>query len=541
MTSTKTSGGSTVFPLFAPSIKTLLVSLGMVFAFALSVAQSLELGDFVNRLGSDSDDLLESFILLLAISVAAPVADTFLTEWLPLRIQLGCEMGTAKRLVKLMLSSPLEFYQRHDRGYYLNIVTNSAPTYGAQWSMTNIWIVGRALCIALTLLVSFFIQPLYCLLFAIYIPVYCLVMSVPNRIVSSLRNSGLPSQDEYLDAVKRIVEEKRSINIARADDEYYFSFDRAANRYQRFIVRLRYYSTLTEGLPTLLSCVLQVVTLGVSILLFVDGEISLGTILTAWQISNIIQSPIVNLFSQHSYVKTNLAHVDRLREFEFESSSRSRLEGNYDKMVRLFELRGLFYSTSEHSERTRLFSAHDISAEKNTLVVIKGKNGSGKSLLVDYLAGYAEAAHFEGEVSVDYSLRHCAYLTYPIIALEGSVVENMFGSEVDQELVHVLHAEELIERTIEENAQNLSFGERQKLALIRVLAEKKQPIILDEPLTNLDAASADGLIRYIKNRKGKQSIICIMHSPELDSDADLVLTISEGRLVPLRSGVTLSS
>ncbi len=86
------------------------------------------------------------------------------------------------------------------------------------------------------------------------------------------------------------------------------------------------------------------------------------------------------------------------------------------------------------------------------------------------------------------------------------------------------------DKTIHESGGNLSYGEQQKLALLRVLSADADVIVLDEPFTNLDHESIDRLSNYISSLKNKKSIIAIMHSPELDQAADIILKIDNEKI-----------
>ena len=79
-----------------------------------------------------------------------------------------------------------------------------------------------------------------------------------------MQNEALPTQDVYLNEIKRIVDEKRAINVAHAEQSYLNRFNQARSTFLRFICRLRFFQKVTENLPLLLSGILQVSVLAVS-------------------------------------------------------------------------------------------------------------------------------------------------------------------------------------------------------------------------------------------------------------------------------------
>lgn len=80
-------------------------------------------------------------------------------------------------------------------------------------------------------------------------------------------------------------------------------------------------------------------------------------------------------------------------------------------------------------------------------------------------------------------------------------------------------------KEITANPVNLSYGQQQKLALMRVLGTDAPILFLDEPLSNLDVETQEAVVRYIVQLKGKKSILVVMHGDELDREADGVIMI----------------
>ena len=90
---------------------------------------------------------------------------------------------------------------------------------------------------------------------------------------------------------------------------------------------------------------------------------------------------------------------------------------------------------------------------------------------------------------------------------------------------------DFFEKEIDDEKVNLSFGEGQKLNLLRVLSSPSPVLVLDEPFTNLDKETIARLTDYLLKQKQNKAIIAITHSPELDAGADAIYAIRDGQLV----------
>ena len=102
------------------------------------------------------------------------------------------------------------------------------------------------------------------------------------------------------------------------------------------------------------------------------------------------------------------------------------------------------------------------------------------------------------------------------------------------EVARVLDVSGFAEKEIDGSTINLSLGERQKLGLLRALSRPEPVVLLDEPLTNLDAATSARLCDYLAGLRGRRTVVAIMHSDDLDAAADQVLRIEGGRLERVR-------
>ena len=91
------------------------------------------------------------------------------------------------------------------------------------------------------------------------------------------------------------------------------------------------------------------------------------------------------------------------------------------------------------------------------------------------------------------------------------------------------------QKKINENVRNLSFGEQQKVNLLRVLSLHKNPVLLDEPFTNLDQETIQSLVDYIARHKDDTAFLIICHSDELDPIATCIYRIEDNQIKTIKS------
>jgi putative ABC transport system ATP-binding protein len=186
------------------------------------------------------------------------------------------------------------------------------------------------------------------------------------------------------------------------------------------------------------------------------------------------------------------------------------------------------------------------------IVAIRGRSGSGKSTVLNLVAGIDRPTAGEifvgGEALSRLGPRERTLLRRDQIGFVFqffnliptlSVLENVrLPAELAGDGRAHERARELLDRVgLADRAQafpdRLSGGEQQRVAIARALVRDPRLVLADEPTGNLDdatGASVMGLIDALTRRAGK-TLLLVTHSGELAGLADRVLTIEDGRLV----------
>ncbi|HAM31161.1 MAG TPA: hypothetical protein DCP49_07005 [Erysipelotrichaceae bacterium] len=506
----------------------------IVINVLLSILISYTFSQVIDQVAKTSSFqmIIRSLLFLLAAVLLNSFIATYFVNYKCLEVNLEESINNSKKILKLMLKSPLREYEKQEKGYFINLATSSGFTFADIYMQLNIELIGYILCVLIIIASVTFVDPLYGLVFLLYIPVFYFVVRKPSRSISSLQKVGLPKQDAFFSEIKKVVEEKRTININYADSYFLQRYGRIADQYLQFIKKFKLYETITNDLPGLMSNIAQVLILMLSVYLYFAEKTSLGNILFIYQVTSLYQTPLNKCFEIGIHYQVNTSHIERLKEFEDNSNRPDGFEEKYKEQPFLVQIdQGKFHTTAQ--KENMLFETGRVEIPKTGVTVIKGHNGSGKSILVNYLSSYFDADSFEGKIQLDSSLKDAAYLTYPTLLVNGTLQENLFGNAPDPEVFDMLNID-FSEKEINENVRNLSFGEQQKVNLLRVLSLSKQPVILDEPFTNLDQQTIKNLVHYIDAHKDQKAFLIICHSDEFDNIAKQICRIENSRLICLK-------
>lgn len=194
----------------------------------------------------------------------------------------------------------------------------------------------------------------------------------------------------------------------------------------------------------------------------------------------------------------------------------------------------------------------NLEIEKGVFYAIIGKSGSGKSTLLHLLGGLDRCTggniYLEGKNMSELKERELAIMrrrrigfvfqSYNLLE-EHTVLENILlpvdldGRKPDMEYIdQVIDALEIREK-LDYYPDELSGGQRQRVAIARALAPQPAIILADEPTGNLDDKTTGEVIAFLKKsaRRFHQTIVLITHDLELAKQADVVITISDGRIL----------
>ncbi|MDJ0413787.1 thiol reductant ABC exporter subunit CydD [Rhodococcus opacus] len=183
--------------------------------------------------------------------------------------------------------------------------------------------------------------------------------------------------------------------------------------------------------------------------------------------------------------------------------------------------------------------------EPGAVTVLTGPNGSGKSTAVQALLGLVEPEHGEVRVAgaavsaLDRSAwwAQVAWLPQHPVLVPGTLDENLrlIGEVVDLEQACAATGfdEVLAElpdgwtTRVGSGGTGLSLGQRQRLALTRVLATRRPVLVLDEPTAHLDDASERTVLDSLRSlAAGGRTVVVVGHRPTVLAAADRVIEVS---------------
>lgn len=214
--------------------------------------------------------------------------------------------------------------------------------------------------------------------------------------------------------------------------------------------------------------------------------------------------------------------------------------------MNIIEIKDLYF---KYSDEDRALNGVSLDIKKGEFVCVLGHNGSGKSTLAKLLVGLLEPK--SGTIKINGieindktmdQVRQDIGIVFqnPDNQFVGVTVKDdiAFGlenrnidSKTMQELVLKYSKQVSMDSFLERNPEQLSGGEKQRVAIAGVLAMNPEIIIFDEATSMLDPKGVREIISVINSLKKEKTIISITHNLLEATYADRIIVMNQGKVV----------
>jgi ATP-binding cassette subfamily B multidrug efflux pump len=277
------------------------------------------------------------------------------------------------------------------------------------------------------------------------------------------------------------------------------------------------------------------------------GTIEVGVLYAFINYLGRLNEPLIELTTQQSMLQQAVVAGERV--FELMDGKRQ----DYGNDNRPLESGHIEVDNVSFAYRGDRLVLQDINLDvpARSFVALVGHTGSGKSTLANLLMGYYPLTN--GEIRLDGrpldSLSHSVLRQGvamvqqdPVVLAESFFANVTLGRDISEDAVwQALETVQLAElaRTMSEGiytrlgeqGNNLSVGQKQLLALARVLVDAPQILILDEATANIDSGTEQAIQQALLAVREHTTLVVIAHRLSTITDADTILVLHRGQAV----------
>ncbi len=516
-----------------------------------------------------------SLVTWLALAVAAlALVETALNltgRWLSASIGEGVIYLLRTRAFTHVQRMPLAFFTRTQTGSLISRL--NTDVVGAQKAITSVLqsLVSNVVSVVAVLTAMFALSWQITLAALVAIPLFL----VPAKYLGR-RLAGVHRESMDLNAdMSSLMTERFNVGGAmlvklygRPEEESAEFADRAS-RVRDIGVTQSIYGGLLFSMLGLITALATAMVYGVGGNLVLGGTLELGTLVALATLLTRLYGPVTALSNVQVDVMTALVSFDRVFEIldlkpsVAEPDAPVDLPGGglsveFDRVS--FRYPGAESSLEslelvpqpELSEDTQVLSDVSFTARPGQLVALVGPSGAGKttlthlvSRLYDPTAGTVRIGGVDLRRARGRSLRDAV----GVVTQDTQLFHDTIGANLryarpdatDDELVEAMRAAQLgallealpngLDTMVGDRGYRLSGGEKQRLAIARLLLKAPAVVVLDEATAHLDSESEAAVQEALaKALRGRTSLV-IAHRLATVREADLILVLEDGRVL----------
>ena len=547
----------------------------VVISAVIGVGTPVLAGDVINAITRGGERAGETIVRLALIITALAVADALFSlaqRWYSARIGEGIILDLRTQVYDHVQRMPLQFFTRTQTGALVSRLNNDV--LGAQRAFTSTLsgVVSNVIQLALTAAVMFSLSWQITVFSLVMLPIFI----IPARRVGR-RLADLTRESYNLDAKMNATMTERFgvagallVKLFGQPDAEARRFGQRAERVRDIGIQTAMFSRTFFVAMLLVASLAQALTYGLGGWLAVNGAVSAGTVVTLALLLTRLYGPLTALSNVRVDVMSALVSFDRVFEILDLTPSIAEKPGAVDVprgvgRLEFDDVRFRYPSAAEVS----LASLEDVAAldrtvtepvlrgvsftvEPGQMVALVGPSGAGKtttSMLMSRVYDVTDGAIRVGGVDVRdatfASLRdEIGVVTQDSHLFHESIAENLRYAKpeaTDDELWAALRGAQVadlvsslpdgLDTIVGERGYRFSGGEKQRIAIARLLLKSPSIVILDEATAHLDSESEAAVQRALSVALSGRTALVIAHRLSTVRDADQILVLDGGRIV----------
>jgi len=473
----------------------------------------------------------------------------YLRQWYSARVVGDVVLALQQEVFQAIIAHDLSFYDQHPIGKLVSRVTSDTQDFSQTVTLV-MDLLSQILLVGILTAWLFTVNVWLTLLLVALAPLATWVALSFRRIA---RKVTMQSRQVRANINAQIQESISGIRVAktfRQEASLYAAFD--ANNKQSYRIGVRRGLTMNTIFP------IMGITAGFGVAMLVyaggvttrGGNVQIGEWYLFLQAVNFYLFPLLSIASFWSQFQDGLSASERVFALiDVDPKVRQLAAEPVGRLDGRIEFRDFTFA---YNETEPVFQEFNLTIHPKETVALVGHTGAGKSSIVSLIARFYE---FQGgELLVDgrdirgldlsQYRHHIGLVPQDPFLFSGMVRENIrYGRpdapdvEVYQAATHISRGDWLhdlpagLDTDVGERGANLSMGQRQLVALARVLLKNPAILILDEATASVDPFTEMQIQEGLQTVMQDRTALIIAHRLSTVKHADRIIVIDHGRII----------
>jgi len=282
--------------------------------------------------------------------------------------------------------------------------------------------------------------------------------------------------------------------------------------------------------------------------LIIKGNMTLGTLVAFNSYMGYVYNPTSSLLNFNIQMQKSLEAWKRIQKvLELPKEKREGIKINEINKIKYEDV------NFKYNEDKKILDSINLEEGKGNILAVVGESGAGKSTMIRLLTGELKVE--KGKIKInDTCLNNLNLINYrkkiglinqePIlfndtiynnIAIGNKNVEKKdIKKAAKQAQIHefINSLKKGYQTELKEDSINISVGQKQRIALARILIKDSDLLLLDEPTSSIDQKSEKKLNKVLKSIKDDKIIIIVSHRKEILKICDDIYELKDKKLLP---------
>ena len=489
-------------------------------------------------------------LILLSVYLISAIFN-FLQGWIMTGVSQKICFKMRRQLSEKINRMPLSYFENNTVGDILSRITNDVDTLGQSLNQSVTQLITSVTTIIGVLIMMLTINPLMTLIIFMILPISAIIVGIIVKVSQKYFNQ----QQEYLGKINGQIEEFYSgHNVVKA-------FNRESKVTTEFketndvLFECAWRSQFLSGLMfPIMNFVSNLAYVGIAIfgsIFAIEGIITVGDIQAFIQYVRNFTQPITQLTQVSNMLQTMVAASERIFEFLDEKEEEQKVENpvSVDKIIGEVNFCDVRFGYTEDKIIIKDFNCK---VKPGQTVAIVGPTGAGKTTMIKLLMRFYDVnsgcIKIDGNDIKNFDRKELRKIFGMVLQetwlYKGTIMENIRYGKLDAsdeeviEAAKAAHADSFIRSLpdgynmeLNEDASNVSQGQKQLLTIARAILANRPILILDEATSSVDTRTEILIQKAMDNlMKGRTSFV-IAHRLSTIKDADLILVMKDGNII----------
>ncbi len=491
--------------------------------------------------------------LIIGLSIATgliflKIFVSYLQQYLGLAHSRNFNMSLIEKFFKRLLFLPKTFFDEHKTGGLIARMNDSASI-----QQTVSYVANTLVLNALILIVSSFVLFFYSVTAGVIalssFPVYVTIAIIyKNKIAQKTHmqmDANAKKESNYISTIQ-------NIDLVKTHNKQETFNKSNYNTYSEF--QSKSFSLGKVGMSLGIMAEFIGTCFYIAILSYTSyqvlaGNLTIGEFSATIGIATGMLYPIGAIGLSILHLQGARVAFDRM--YEFISQKKEFDEEEDDKKIELSQIETIEFKDVEffYQEGVKLLKNCSFSVKKGEIACIFGKNGTGKSTILNLIMQLYFPSegkiHFNGinslELSINKLRNKVAIVSQQSTLFDLTVLQNIcfdFDLTDPEHVIEYLNSmgfDKFISKLSEgyytmvhENGKNLSGGQRQIISLARALYKKPDVLLVDEPTASLDGEAEAFVIECLKKFSKDRIVILVSHKLKPAKESSKIFILKDG-------------